>query len=102
MYSISSPEFARAWQFLQDHLLHEIAAGEPEGREALDIINAAIERARARTAEDERRDILAYLTKRAERYLSTTATREPVAIAIVHSGITRGEHVGAAIRKEVP
>lgn len=100
--SIASPEFTRAWQFLQDHLLHEIEVAEPEGREALDIINAAIERAQARTAEDERRDTLAYLTKRAEIYLSTTATREPAAIAIAHNGIARGDHIGAAARKEAP
>lgn len=44
----TSDRFRKAWQFLQDHLLNEIACGEPEGQEALNIINAIMDRLTAR------------------------------------------------------
>jgi hypothetical protein len=86
--TIASPAFARAWQYLQD-LLNEMAAGEPEGREALEVIEQAVSAAMARTAEDERRDVLAYL-----RGMGRVGV-PPLAVA---DFIERGDHEGAASR----
>lgn len=102
--TIDSPEFARAWQHLTDHLLNEIAAGEDEGREALGIIYNAIDHhAQARTAEDERRDVLARLgdsakwyEKHAEEFLCASGELRAQAVALQHEidTITRGDHIG--------
>lgn len=106
--TITSPEFTRVWQFLRDHLLNEIAAGEPEGREALDTIEAALEHAQARTAEDERRDTLAYLRARANGLLAGAVGRPPRAMSSLNtradmlhlaaSDLGRGAHEGASKR----
>lgn len=110
--SITSPEFTRAWQFLQDHLLHEIEAAEPEGREVLDIINTAIERAQARTAEDERRDAIVFLRAQVEAFRQQVDEFEDDDLALRRSVrvqeleytiryIERGDHVTFAL-KETP
>jgi len=42
MRPIDPKEVRLAWQFVTNHLLNEMSAGEPEGRAALDTMEHAV------------------------------------------------------------
>lgn len=46
--TIQSEEFAKAWRYLLDHLVDEMASAEPDGRHAIDIVTEAVEEAMRR------------------------------------------------------
>lgn len=39
---LSSPTFRKAWAYMDNHLINEMAADEPEGRAALDAIESVV------------------------------------------------------------